>query len=128
MINRRQHFRLRKQLDVHWTVPSQKAQGQGIILNISLPGMLFVTDRLFKAEDGLKMNFSVEGVPSFPAQGNLVWFRRIGAQGERYLCGALFSIETLKSRPWIQWMDGHMEQMADALDSKILGRILSEEA
>lgn len=126
MINRRQHFRLRMQIDITWSVPDQKIKGEGIILNISLPGMLFVTDRLFESEHGLHMAFGAAQVAAFPSQGKLVWFRKVGKDGNRYLCGVLFSNEASQSQAWIKWMEENILKLADVQNSKILERILSE--
>jgi hypothetical protein len=126
MINNRQSFRLRKQFDITWSVPEQKIQGQGIISNISLSGMLFVTDRLFESEHGLMMCFSVAQAPAFPPKGKLVWFRKVGKKNAQYQCGVQFLNETAQAKAWIEWMEENILQLADAENSPILGRILNE--
>ena len=81
MIDHRQSFRLRKQLDVTWSIPDQKTGGEGRIFNISLEGMLFTTDKLFVPEHKLVICFRVAEIPSFPSQGHLTWFSRQRGRG-----------------------------------------------
>jgi len=124
--NDRKSFRIRKQFDVAWSVPEQGLEGEGLILNISLTGMLFVTDRLFDPKHGLSMGFSVEQVSSFPLKGDLVWFRRVGEGGTHYQCGVKFSKESSCSPQWVKWMEGNILKLADVEDSRILDRYLNE--
>jgi hypothetical protein len=124
VINNRQSFRLRKQFDVTWSIPEHREEGQGIISNISLSGMLFVTDRLFEVEDNLNMCFTVTQSPSFPSKGKLVWFRKVGKKRSQYQCGVRFAGEYTQSPAWVTWMEGNISQLADTENSPILGRIL----
>ncbi len=127
MINNRQSFRLRKQFDLIWSIPDQKIKGEAIIFNISLTGMLFVTDRLFKPEHGLTMYFSLEKAPSFPPKGKLVWFKKAGKGEAQYQCGVRFFNETIQSPAWIQWMEENISKLANIQDNKVLERYLSED-
>ena len=124
MIDNRQSFRLRKQFDIVWSVPDQKIKGEGIIFNISLSGMLFVTDRLFEPKLVLNMRFTSAQAPSFPPQGRLAWFRKIGKENLRYQCGVRFLKEDICNEAWVKWMEEHILKLADAADSKILDRFL----
>jgi hypothetical protein len=126
MINRRQHFRLHTQFDITWSVPDQKSEGDGIIFNISLQGMLFATDRHFEFEREQEMCFKAEQTPFFPSKGKLVWFKKISAQGGRYLCGVQFLNEASQAREWVQWMEENILKLGEAQNSAILERILSE--
>ena len=127
MINRRQNFRLHKQLDVVWSVPDQKIKGKGVIFNLSLRGMLFETEKLFKPEHGLIINFQTPQVPDFPAEGKLVWFRKVGPKQTHYQCGVKFLKETGRTHLWSKWMEDNILKLADAQDNAILSRYLQEE-
>jgi hypothetical protein len=121
MINSRQSFRLRKQFSVSWSLPDQKVKGEGMIFNISLRGMLFVTDKLFKPDHGMIIWFRVLDVPYFPARGELVWFKKV--EQSCYQCGVKF-LKEARSPLWKTWMEDNILKLADAQDSKILDRYL----
>lgn len=124
MIDHRQNYRLHQQFDVIWTIPEQKIEGEGIISNISISGMLFVTDRLFEPRVGLKMEFKVEQSPNFPTKGGLVRFMKVGES--QYQCGVQFLNEETFNKLWIKWMEKNISRLADAVDSRILGHYLDE--
>ena len=124
MINNRQSFRLRQQFDISWFIPEQKIEGEGIIFNISLSGMLFVTDKLFKPEHGLTLFFTAAHAPAFPPKGTLVWFKRVGRGESQYQCGVRFPYEAALRRSWIQWMDENILKLAGTQDSTILDSYL----
>lgn len=126
MINQRQSFRLRKQFDVAWSIPEQKIEGQGKILNISLSGMLFITDKLFSPEDGLIINFKIDQAPAFPPKGRLAWFRKLEGDRAQYQCGVRFFSEASSSPAWNQWMEDNILKLANTEDSRILERYLSQ--
>jgi hypothetical protein len=124
MINDRQSFRLRKQLDFTWSVPDKKIEGEGLIFNISRTGMLFVTDRLFEPEHELTMYFSVKQAPPFPLKGKLVWFKKVGENNAHFQCGVRFLKEFSASQAWITWMDENISKLADIGDNNILEHFL----
>jgi PilZ domain len=124
MISDRQSFRLRKQLELAWSVPDQKINGEGTIFNISRSGMLFVTDRLFVPEHELIMGFSVKGVPSFPPKGKLVWFRKVGEDQSHYQCGVKFLNDLAANPAWIAWMEENILKLADVGTANILEHFL----
>jgi hypothetical protein len=126
MADIRRNFRLRKQFDVTWSVPSQKIEGEGLISNISVSGMLFVTDKLFEPQHGLVMSFSIAQVPSFPPKGKLAWFRKVGRGEAQYQCGVQFLNEAVPNQLWIKWMEENIAKLGDIVDSRILDRFLSE--
>ncbi len=126
MIDHRQSFRLRKQLDVTWSIPDQKTGGEGRIFNISLEGMLFTTDKLFVPEHKLVICFRVAEIPSFPSQGHLTWFsRQRGEEEACYRCGVRFLSEETLRPAWVQWMEENILKLADAEDGRILNRYLT---
>lgn len=124
MIEKREHFRLHKQVDVAWSVPGQDVRGQGVIFNLSLRGMLFETKKLFEPEHGLVMSFQIPEIPDFPSQGKLVWFRKVGQKQNHYQCGIKFLKETARTHLWRKWMEENILKLADAQDNKILDRYL----
>jgi len=126
MLSDRQSFRMRQQFDIFWSIPGQKIEGQGRIYNISLSGMLFVTDRLFDPAHALEMCFSVPEIPSFPSKGKLVWFRKVGQGRSQYQGGVKFSDEKSHNPLWIKWMEENILKLADVQDSKVLDRILTD--
>ena len=126
MIKSPRSFRLRKQIDVIWSVPSQKIEGEGLIFNISRTGMLFVTDKLFDPSEKLTMCFKAAQVPSFPSKGELVWFRKVGKGGAQHQCGIRFADGAIQNPPWVKWMEENILKLADTGDNKILDRILNE--
>jgi len=126
MINDRQSFRLRKQLDLAWSLPDQKIEGEGMIFNISRSGMLFVTDKPFDPEHGLMMHFSVKQSPPFPSKGKLAWFRKAGNERPGFQCGVKFTSEAVTNQAWITWMEENILRLADIGDNKILEHFLNE--
>jgi len=124
MINDRQSFRLRKQIELIWTVPEQKIEGAGLIYNISRSGALFVTDKLFDPDHDLIMGFRVEQVPPFPSKGKLIWFKKVGQANARFQCGAKFSNELAASQAWITWMEENILKLADVASTNILENLL----
>ncbi len=124
MINDRQSFRLRKQLEFTWSVPEQKAEGEGLIFNISRSGMLFVTDRLFEPQHELGMAFKVKQVSSFPSKGKLIWFRKVEKENACYQCGVKFLNELASNQAWITWMEENILKLADIGNSNILENFL----
>lgn len=127
MINNRGSFRLRKQIDISWSIPEQKAEGNGRIYNISLTGMSFETDKLFLPDHGMVMCFKLEGVPAFPLKGKLVWFGKVGEDKKHFKCGIRFLKEYTYNNAWIQWMENNILKLADTGDTTILNRFLSTE-
>jgi len=126
--NSRKSFRLHKELDVTWSIPEQNIGGTGRISNISLEGMLFITDQLFVPDHKLIICFSVVQVPAFPSKGHLTWFNRESGEGEdHYRCGVKFLYETILSPAWAKWMEDNILKLADAQDSTILNRYLTAE-
>jgi hypothetical protein len=123
MINIRDSFRLRKQMDIIWSVPEQQIEGQGNILNISVSGMCFETDKLFLPEHGMSMCFSAAQIPPLPPKGKLLWFKKAGKQ--RYQCGIKFFKDSTSNRAWAQWMEDNILKLADTADNKILNRYLA---
>jgi len=122
-IDSRQNFRLRKQLELGWEIPSQNIQGEATVFNVSTTGLLMVTDRLFTPEHGLLMTIKVQDVPAFPAKGRLMWFRKL--KDTHYQCGLKFVKECL-TPAWIQWLQDNILKLADAQDNSILDRYLME--
>lgn len=120
MINNRRNYRLRKQLDVSWSIPDQKTEGNGIISNISMSGVLFVTDRLFNPEHDLIVALRSTEIPAFPSKGKLMWFRKVGKARTQYQCGVQFLHEAATSPAWIKWMEDNISTLADIGDSKIM--------
>ena len=124
MINSRDSFRLRKFIDVFWSVPQQKVEGMGKIFNISLTGMSFETDKLFKPDHGMIINFSDAQIPPLPVKGKLVWFKKVGESKNHYQCGVRFVKDSKLNRQWVQWMQDNILKLADSGDNKILKRYL----
>ena len=124
MINDRQSFRLRKQLEFNWSIPGQKTEGEGLIFNISRSGILFVTDRLFEPQHGLEMAFRVKQVPPFPSKGKLVWFKKVEKENACYQCGVKFLNELAASQAWITWMEENILKLADVASTNILENLL----
>jgi len=127
MINNRDSFRLRKQMDVIWSVPEQQAGGEGNILNISLSGMSFETDRLFSPEHGMSIHLKSAQIPPLPSKGKLVWFRKAGEGNRHYQCGIRFFKESVYSPVWAQWMEDNILKLADTGDNNILNHYLDIE-
>ena len=88
--------------------------------------MLFITDGLFVPDHGLNMSFSVAEVPSFPANGKLVWFSRTGKGRSQYKCGVIFSQKDIYRPTWSSWMEDNILKLADVQNNKILENILRE--
>ena len=105
MINNRDSFRLRKQIEVSWSIPEQQIGGQGKIYNVSLSGMSFETDKLFKPEHGMGMCFTSAQVTAFPPKGKLVWFKKAGKDKGHFHCGIRF-IKASVPYPPMGPMDG----------------------
>jgi hypothetical protein len=126
MINIRDSFRLRKQMDVTWSVPEQQTGGNGNILNISLSGMAFETDKLFSPEHGMIINFSAAHIPPLPPKGKLLWFKKAGDK-KHYQCGIKFLKATAGNPSWTQWMEDNILKLADTGDNKVLNHYLNIE-
>jgi hypothetical protein len=127
VINNRDYFRLRKQMDVSWSVPEQQAGGRAKIFNISLSGMSFETDRLFNPDHGMSIYFSDAGIPPLPVKGRLVWFKKVGEGKSHYQCGIRFLGDSTTDQEWIKWMDDNILKLADTGDNKILQHYLTSE-
>lgn len=127
MINNRDYFRLRRQIDLTWSVPSQRVEGKGKIFNISLSGMSFETDRLFNPEHGMDISFSSAEIPALPPKGKLVWFKKVGESNSHYQCGIKFFKDSTLNQKWIKWMDDNIQKLADIGDNKILNHYLVDE-
>jgi hypothetical protein len=124
MSDTRQNFRLRKQMDVMWSIPEQNLTGTGKIFNVSLTGILFETDKLFTPSHGMVIHFSMPGVRMFPPSGKLKWFKRTGDEAHpTYQCGVRFPFPSPPS--WNNWMEENILKLADAQDNAILTRYLS---
>ena len=127
MINNRGSFRLRKPIEISWSVPEQKTEGMGRILNISRSGLNFETDRLFAPDHGMTVRFKSAEISPLPSQGIIVWFRKVGKANEHLQCGIRFPQESTYSPAWIQWMEDNVLKLADTGDNKILNHYLSIE-
>ncbi|MDE2009489.1 MAG: PilZ domain-containing protein [Candidatus Omnitrophica bacterium] len=126
MTNNRQSFRLRQQFEITWSVPDQKITGRGLVSNVSRSGMLFVTDKLFGADKGLKMCFSSTEVPACPPKGRLMRYRKVGPEESWYQCGVQFEIEADDMQVWIEWMEDNMSRLSDAQSGGVLGQFLRD--
>ena len=124
MMDGRQNFRLRRQIEIAWSVPEQKVEGQGKVFNVSISGMLFETDKLFDPQHGMAMLFCAPQIPAFPSQGKLVWFRKGGEGQSHYQCGIKFPTTTSVIPAWVKWMEENILKLAEAEDNTILTRYL----
>lgn len=124
MLENRQSFRLRQQIDLDWSVTDQKTDGKGKIYNISQTGLLFETDRLFAPEHGLTVSLNCQESPALPEKGKLVWFRKVGENKSHYLCGIRFSSDDASDVSWTKWMEESVLKLAEVGDTHILGRYL----
>ncbi len=126
MINNRQSFRLRKQFDIHWSIPQQKVQGEAQVFNVSRTGVMIVTDRMFDPEHGMVIHLSAQDIASLPTKGKVMWFKKIGkGRTLRYQCGLKFI--DAHNPAWLKWMEDNVQKMADTGDNKILDRFLHGE-
>src|SRR5471030_2139500 len=125
MAEGRQYFRLRRQIEIDWSIPEKEVEGSGVIFNISVSGILFETDKLFPPEHGLKMSFVSQEVPLLPAKGKLMWFKKIGEKKDHYMCGVHFLKDPTTWPAWVEWMEDNISKLADTSNSVILGHYLS---
>ena len=91
---------------------------------MSSSGMSFETDRLFSPEHGMSILFKIAEIPSFPAKGKLIWFKKVGEGKNHYHCGIRFLKDGTFNRGWIKWMEDNIQQLADTGDNKILNQYL----
>ncbi len=124
MIENRQSFRLRQQIDLDWSVTDQKTEGKGTAFNVSKTGMLFETDRLFSPEHGMTLSLKCEETPTLPQKGKLVWFRKVGENKAHYLCGIRFNSDDASNVKWVKWMEESFSKLADVGNTTILTRYL----
>ncbi|MDE1920847.1 MAG: PilZ domain-containing protein [Candidatus Omnitrophica bacterium] len=124
MFENRRHFRLREFLDVSWKVADQNVSGEGTVVNISASGLLLQTDKVFKPSDNcvLSIESGTEALPFAAKKGKIMWFQRIGASPQRFLCG----IQFLADKPdgsLQRWLEVKINQLCEAGDAKILGNL-----
>jgi hypothetical protein len=128
MNNLRNHYRLKKQIDVYWKVDETKLAQKGKIHDLSLAGLKFETGRGFTPKEDVVFFLDCPDIPALPRRAKLKWFKSASIQGS-YMCGASFVKDKgIEFGPaWKAWMDENISQLGDAQDHKILGKYLDHD-
>ena len=127
MFESRRHYRIKESLPVQWSIEGSEVKGQGQVRNISVSGMLLVTDEAFKPVTTEEWHFQLkiqnpETENALPVQSRLVWLKKISFPNMRYLCGLEFVkpldefVNSLQKR-----VETEQEKMAQASNVNILG-------
>ncbi len=122
----RRHFRLRRHVDVEWSIEAQGLKGKGKIYNISLSGIAFETDKPFKASQAVVFQLTSSELKFLPAQASLRWWRPVMSWGRGYLCGVVFVVDVIGGNDpqWEQWIKDTYDQLAETKDPVILKKFL----
>jgi hypothetical protein len=124
MINVRNHFRLRKQVDVYWKADEHKLANKGKILDISITGMKFAITTTTSMKAGTLMFLECADIPALPKHAKLKWCRALPGT-KNLVCGVSFIKENSDYAPgWKAWMEANMAKLADVSNPKILGKFL----
>ena len=99
----RKHKRFDVELDLTWTIESQKLSGPGKLLDVSLPGACFRMQTPFAGKANLDFTLDVPDVPVMPRRGRLRWYRKLPGHSPVFLCGVVF--EDQNDEAWIAWLD-----------------------
>jgi hypothetical protein len=91
------------ELDLTWSIESQKLTGKGHLLDVSRPGACFRMQQPFAAKAGLVFTLDVPGVPAMPKRGKLRWYRKLPGRAPMFLCGVIF--EDANNAAWDAWLD-----------------------
>ncbi|MEI7999154.1 MAG: PilZ domain-containing protein [Candidatus Omnitrophota bacterium] len=125
-VNSRGNFRLRKFMDIHWSIPEQDIEGTGKVLNLSSTGIKFQTDKFFKPEHKMIILLSTPLIPSFPPKARLMWFNKSPKLGG-YLCGVEFVKSLANGSGWYKWLEENTLKLSEATNSTILGQYLKSD-
>lgn len=109
----RKHKRLDVELDLTWTIESQKLTGSGKLLDVSVPGACFRMHQPFAAEAGLVFRLEAPAVPALPKHGKLRWYRKLPGRSPVFLCGVTF--EDQENEAWNQWLDAALTAPTNSL-------------
>ena len=122
----RRHFRLRRHLNVNWSIDAQGLQGAGKIYNISLSGIAFETDKPFKASQSVIFQLQSDEIKALPVNVSLRWWRPVLSGGRGYLCGVAFISDVIGGYDpaWDQWIKENYNQLAETLDHEMLKKFL----
>lgn len=126
----RRHTRVKEIVPVRWKMLHQDIQGEGIIRNVSISGLMIEVDDRFKLTDNTQFILDVTD-PSMqhliPHDVKLVWFSRIMADKMRQFCGMKF---TNTSGPVFARLAEHVQErtalLGEATNLNILQNYLSQ--
>lgn len=127
ILENRRHFRLRRIIDVDWYVGDYKAEGQGVVLNISQSGALLYTDKVFRPQDKNEVLIapaSKEQLNFAPKKGKVVWLRRIDAPEPRFQCGIEFLSTEQEDRRFRDWLNEEVLKLGEASNINILNNYI----
>jgi Tfp pilus assembly protein PilZ len=126
MLENRRHFRLREFMEVTWRVADQDISGEGLIMNISLSGLLLQTDRVFRPLDNCVLSIEepkgTELLPFSSKKGKVMWLRRISTPQERFQCGIKF-LENYTDQNFKQWLEMKIYRLSQAEGTNILNNL-----
>jgi hypothetical protein len=128
MIENRRHFRLRDYFDVDWKVDQIPESGDGYLLNISLSGALLQTNQYFRPSDKCVIEIKpMEGcaLPITIKKGQIVWYRRTGAKGDKCQCGVKFLGEADLDKKFNDWLQQKMDEISETANVNILNNYLA---
>lgn len=126
----RRNPRVKEIIPIHWKMVRQESQGEGVIRNISISGLMVEVDEHFKPTDnGL---FTLDVVSSgmshlIPQDVKLVWYSRVMADKMRQFCGMKFVHATgpVLTR-LVEHVEGQLSVFQGAMDINIIQNYLSQ--
>ena len=121
----RRHLRIRKIIDITWSMPGEDIAGQGQVVNISSSGLLLQIDDSFKPLDHCVLSIDSEleeeeKPPFLTKKGKVMWFRRIKTSRYSYQCGLEFLKEKIKDQELQDWIESKTMEMAQTTNASIL--------
>ena len=124
----RRHPRVREEIPVRWAISQKGMQGQGIVRNVSISGLLLEVDEHFTPVENAQFIVEIadDKIPRFiPLNAKMVWFSPFQADRRRKFCGLKFEDPT---GPVFSRLKEHIETrlsvLEQATDINIINRYL----
>jgi hypothetical protein len=128
MIEWRRHTRVKEEVPVRWSLPKECLEGQGIVRNVSISGLLLEVEARFTpaANAAFIVEVADPKIPKFiPKVAMLVWSEQNPENPRRKFCGLKFVDPTgAKFTRLKEHIDSRLENLFQATDLTIINRYL----
>jgi hypothetical protein len=97
----RRYTRWSVEVDLDWSIQTQRLSGKAKLVDVSLLGASFVIHRFLSVERSVVFQLRTPDIPALPLSARLRWFRRLSIYPPALLVGVIF--DGAVSPEWSEW-------------------------